>query len=57
VAFWDTPYRLLATGLIAATLVAVGAGLWLVFRNKAKAKGKALAATLHELVTDIEHLR
>jgi uncharacterized membrane protein YqjE len=56
-AFWDTPYRLWATGLIAGTLIVVGAALWMVFRNKAKAKGKAFAATLHELATDIEHLR
>jgi len=57
VAFWDTPYRLWATGLIAGALIAIGAVLWMVFRNKAKAKGKAFAATLHELATDIEHLR
>ena len=56
-AFWDTPYRLWATGLIALALVVVGAVLWTVFRNKAKATGKAFAATLHELATDIEHLR
>jgi uncharacterized membrane protein YqjE len=57
VAFWDTPYRLLATGLIAATLFVVGGVLFAVFLKKAKAKGKAFAATLHELATDIEHLR
>jgi uncharacterized membrane protein YqjE len=56
-AFWDTPYRLLATALIAGALVAAGAGLWLLFLKKAKAKGKAFVATLHELATDIEHLR
>jgi uncharacterized membrane protein YqjE len=56
-AFWDTPYRLWATGLIAAALIVVGAALWTVFLKKAKAKGKAFAATLHELATDIEHLR
>ena len=42
---------------IAAVLIVIGAVLWMVFRNKAKAKGKAFAATLHELATDIEHLR
>jgi uncharacterized membrane protein YqjE len=56
-AFWDTPYRLWATGLIAGALIVIGAALWMVFRNRAKAKGKAFAATLHELTTDIEHLR
>jgi len=56
-AFWDTPYRLWATGLIAVALIVVGAALWTVFLKKAKAKGKAFAATLHELATDIEHLR
>jgi uncharacterized membrane protein YqjE len=56
-AFWDTPYRLWAPGIIALVLVAGAAALWLVFTKKAKAKGKAFAATLHELATDIEHLR
>jgi uncharacterized membrane protein YqjE len=56
-AFWDTPYRLWATGAIAAALIVVGAVLWTVFLKRAKAKGKAFAATLHELATDIEHLR
>jgi uncharacterized membrane protein YqjE len=56
-AFWDTPYRLWAPGILAVVLV-VGAGvLWAVFMKKAKAKGKAFAATLHELATDVEHLR
>lgn len=56
-AFWDTPYRLWATGLIAGALIVIGAVLWMVFRNRAKAKGRAFAATLHELATDVEHLR
>jgi uncharacterized membrane protein YqjE len=56
-AFWDTPYRLWAIGAIAAGLILIGAVLWMVFQKKAKAKGKAFAATLHELATDIEHLR
>jgi uncharacterized membrane protein YqjE len=56
-AFWDTPYRLWAPGLIAVALVAVGAWLWRVLRNKARATGKAFAATLQELTSDIEHLR
>jgi len=56
-AFWDTPYRLWAPGIIAVVLIAAAAVLWTVFVKKAKAKGKAFAATLHELATDIEHLR
>ncbi len=57
-AFWDTPYRLAATGVITVALVIAGVVLMLVFRGKARAaKGKAFAATLHELKTDVEHLR
>jgi uncharacterized membrane protein YqjE len=56
-AFWDTPYRLWAPAVIALVLIAGAAVLWTVFMKKAKAKGKAFAATLHELATDIEHLR
>lgn len=56
-AFWDTPYRLWAPGAIAAVLFIAAAVLWTVFMKKAKAKGKAFAATLHELASDVEHLR
>jgi uncharacterized membrane protein YqjE len=56
-AFWDTPYRLWAPGIIALVLIAGAVALWMVFMKKAKAKGKAFAATLHELATDVEHLR
>jgi uncharacterized membrane protein YqjE len=56
-AFWDTPYRLWAPAIIALVLIVGAAALWTVFMKKAKAKGKAFAATLHELATDIEHLR
>ena len=56
-AFWDTPYRVWAPGLIAVVLVAVGFGLWRALRNKARATGKAFTATLQELASDIEHLR
>jgi uncharacterized membrane protein YqjE len=56
-AFWDTPYRLWAPGAIAALLLVAAGVLWTVFLKKAKAKGKAFAATLHELASDVEHLR
>jgi uncharacterized membrane protein YqjE len=56
-AFWDTPYRLWAPGIIALVLIVGAAVLWTVFMKKAKAKGRAFAATLHELATDVEHLR
>ena len=56
-AFWDTPYRLWAPGIIAVVLIAGAAVLWTVFVKKAKAKGQAFKATLHELATDVEHLR
>jgi uncharacterized membrane protein YqjE len=57
VAFWDTPYRTLATGLIAAGLLLAAIILWAVFVKKAKARGKFLAATLKELATDHERLQ
>jgi uncharacterized membrane protein YqjE len=56
-AFWDTPYRLWAPGLIAVALIAVGIGLWQALRKKARATGKAFTATLQELASDVEHLR
>jgi uncharacterized membrane protein YqjE len=56
-AFWDTPYRLWAPGIIALVLVAGAGVLWALFMKKAKARGKAFAATLQELATDVEHLR
>jgi len=57
VLFWETPYRLLATGLIAGALFLVAATLWSVFRAKSRNKARFLAATLRELATDRDRLR
>ena len=54
---WETPYRLLATGVIAAMLVAACAACTLVFVKKAKAKPRLFGASLDELGADLERLR
>ncbi|MES2354793.1 MAG: phage holin family protein [Pseudomonadota bacterium] len=55
--FWETPYRLVAPGAVTVVLFIVAGILWGVFRNKAKSRGRFLAATLHELATDRDRLR
>ena len=57
VVFWDTPYRLFATGLIAAVLLLTATGLWLAFRAKGKDRARMLSATLHELAVDRDRLQ
>ena len=56
IAFWDTPYRLWATGVIALILILVSAILWRIVIEESKKKGRLLAATLQALVTDKERL-
>jgi len=57
VAFWETPYRMLATGVIAAVLFIAATVLWRVFRNKGKERKKVFGATLREMAIDREHLQ
>jgi uncharacterized membrane protein YqjE len=57
VAFWDTPYRILATGLIALVLFVLGAALTWGFVKKAKEKPKLFRESLDELGADLERLK
>ncbi|OGA26954.1 MAG: hypothetical protein A3I01_16290 [Betaproteobacteria bacterium RIFCSPLOWO2_02_FULL_65_24] len=57
VAFWDTPYRILATGVIAVALFAVGCVLGMIFIKKAKTKPRLFSESLDELGADLERLR
>jgi uncharacterized membrane protein YqjE len=54
---WDTPYRLAATGAIAAVLVAAGAACAMLFVKKARAKPRLFSTSLDELGADLERLR
>jgi uncharacterized membrane protein YqjE len=54
---WDTPYRLLATGLMAGLLAAAGAACAVIFARKARAKPRLFSASLDELGADLERLR
>jgi uncharacterized membrane protein YqjE len=55
--FWDTPYRLVAPGVIAGLLVAAAAALWVELRRRIRSKPKLFSATLEEISADIERLR
>jgi uncharacterized membrane protein YqjE len=57
VAFWDSPYRLLVPGLMAAVLLAASVMLWLHFRRTMRAKRRLFDATLEEVGADLERLR
>jgi uncharacterized membrane protein YqjE len=57
VAFWDTDYRILATGLMAALLFGIGCGLGAVFLKKVKSKPKLFSESLDELGADLERLK
>ena len=54
---WDTEYRLLATGLIAAALLAGGVGCAFACLHKAKQKPRLFSSSLDELGTDLERLK
>lgn len=56
-AVWDTPYRLLVTGLLAVTLAGAAYALWANFRRGMTARPRPFKATLEELSADIERLR
>jgi uncharacterized membrane protein YqjE len=53
--FWDSN-RLLATGLLTALFVSIGAGAALVARTRLRERPKLLAATLAELERDRDTL-
>jgi uncharacterized membrane protein YqjE len=57
VAVWDTPYRLVVTGLIAVALAAMAAALWAYFRREIAARPRPFKATLEELSADIKRMR
>lgn len=57
VAFWDSDYRVLATGLVALFLACVGGALFFAFIKKAKAKPKLFSESLDELGEDLERLK
>jgi uncharacterized membrane protein YqjE len=54
---WETEYRVLATGLIAAALVAIGIGCGLACVRKAKAKPRLFSASVDELGADLDRLK
>ena len=54
---WDTPYRTLATGLIAAALAIAGIVCAVTFFRKAKARPRLFSSSLDELGADLERLR
>ena len=57
VMFWDTPYRLVVPGVIAAALAVVAAVCWAAFQRRVRSKSKLFSATLEELGADIKRLR
>lgn len=56
IAFWESPYRLWATGCIALALIFASFMLWQVVISESKKKGKLLASTLQAFVSDKEKL-
>ena len=56
IAFWETPYRLWATGCIAFILILGSIILWKMVIRESKRKSKLLASTLQALVADKEKL-
>jgi len=57
VVFWDTPYRLWATGLIALGMLGAAGLLWVGVRKSIKSRPKPFRATLEELSADVQRLR
>lgn len=56
-ALWDTPYRLLSTGVFAALLVVAGAVCAYIFVGKAKSRTRLFSTSLDELGADLERLK
>jgi uncharacterized membrane protein YqjE len=54
---WDTEYRMLATGVIAAALLLSGIGCGMACVRKAKEKPRLFSSSLDELGADLERLK
>lgn len=54
---WDTPYRFWVAGLVPVFFLLAAAVLGLVCRNRHKSRGPLFAASLREMVRDIEKLK
>ena len=57
VSLWDTPYRLLAAGAVAAVFAAAGVASAIALVRKTRAKPRLFSASLQELDTDLERLQ
>jgi uncharacterized membrane protein YqjE len=57
VSLWDTPYRLLAAGAVAAVFAAAGVASAIALVRKSRAKPRLFSASLEELGTDLERLQ
>lgn len=57
VSLWDTPYRLLAAGAVAAVFAAAGVASAIALVRKTRAKPRLFSASLEELDTDLERLQ
>lgn len=55
--FWDTPYRLLATGLTTVVLAIAGVACAITGVRKAQAQPKLFGTSLAEVGADLEHLK
>jgi uncharacterized membrane protein YqjE len=55
VAFWDT-HRLLVLGMLAGLFLAVGIAAWVFALQKTKSKPRLFAASMSELLKDLQHL-
>lgn len=54
---WDTPYRLLAAGVVAAVFAAAGVASAIALVRKSRAKPRLFDASLEELGADLERLK
>lgn len=54
---WETPYRMLATGVVSVLLIASALAFATVFARKARAKPRLFSTSLGELGADLERLR
>ncbi|MEO8717062.1 MAG: phage holin family protein [Burkholderiales bacterium] len=54
---WDTPYRLVAAGTVAAVFAALGVASAVALVRKTRAKPRLFNASLDELGTDLERLQ
>ncbi|MEX2239919.1 MAG: phage holin family protein [Burkholderiales bacterium] len=54
---WDTPYRLVAAGAVAAVFAALGVASAIALVRKTRAQPRLFNASLEELGTDLERLQ